>query len=376
MTSTEYLFWTCMFMTLYPYALYPLVVAAWSKASGRKWIIGTYQPKTSMIISVHNEEKVIRSKIDNALALAYSNELLEILVVSDGSTDSTEDIVSSFTDPRIKLLSFERAGKTACLNRAVAQTRGDVLVFTDANSMFPNHTLANIARNFADPNVGLVTGWTKYRKPGSDVEEAPGVYARLEKYTKLSESLISSCVGADGAIFGLRRELYRDLEDHDINDFIIPLHVLDQNQRVVLDPEVYCLEEPSGDAEREFARQARITNRTLGAIKRNMRFLNPARFGSFSFFLLSHKILRFMTPFFALGLFSSSIALVNTGATYFLASVGLSIFIISGVLGITGLINSRMINLSSAFLLTNLAQLKGWFRFLTGCSDTMWAPKR
>jgi glycosyltransferase involved in cell wall biosynthesis len=246
MTSTEYLFWTCMFMTLYPYALYPLVVAAWSKASGRKWIIGTYQPKTSMIISVHNEEKVIRSKIENALGPGIlESSCWKFSVVSDGSTDSTEHIVSSFPDPRIRLLSFERAGKTACLNRAVAQAKGDVLVFTDANSMFPRPHISKYCTELRGSERWLVTGWTKYRKPGSDVEEAPGVYARLEKYTKQSESLISSCVGADGAIFAIRRELYRDLEDHDINDFIIPLHVLDQNQRVVLDPEVYCLEEPS-----------------------------------------------------------------------------------------------------------------------------------
>jgi hypothetical protein len=117
------------------------------------------------------------------------------------------------------------------------------------------------------------------------------------------------------------------------------------------------------DAEKEFARQARITNRTLGAIKRNMRFLNPVRFGSFSFFLLSHKILRFMTPFFALGLFSTSIALVNTGTMYFLASVGMSIFIIAGALGITGSDSTLgLINLSH-FFVDELGSTEGMVSF-------------
>ncbi len=372
----EAFFFFCLAMTTYPYALYPLLVSAWSRVGGRMWSRGKYKPMISLIISVHNEEKIIRDKIENALALDYPEDLLEILVVSDGSTDNTNSIASSFQDKRIILKAYERSGKTACLNRAAADARGDILVFTDANSIFPPDTLNKIVRNFSDEKVGLVSGWTRYRTQGSQKEEATGFYARLEKFIKESESTISSCVGADGAIFAMRRELYRPLEDQDINDFVIPLNVVDQNRRVVMDPNVYCFEEPSEGIGKEYSRQVRITNRTLGAIYRNMRFLNPLRFGSFSFFLFSHKILRFMVPFFAGGLLLSSILLVSSAGFYLLVLTGMTLFILTGVAGLLKLFNLRLVNLCTAFLLTNMAQIVGWARFLTGRADTLWTPQR
>ncbi len=222
----------------------------------------------------------------------------------------------------------------------------------------------------------MVTCWTKYRLHGSDLEEAPGFYARLEKIIKKGESLVSSCVGADGAIFALRKDLYRPLEDQDINDFVIPLNVVGQNRRVVLDPEVYCLEEPAQGKGREFSRQARITNRTLGAIWRNARFLNPFRYGSFAFFLLSHKVLRFMVPFFALGALLTSLLLISAGLIFVLVFAGMCMFILVGMGGLLGLNHSRLVNLCATFLLTNLAQAAGWFRFVTGRADTLWTPQR
>ena len=369
-------FFFLLLMTIYPYAFYPLLVYAWARVVNRKWRTGAYQPMITLIISVYNEEKVIRAKIENALALDYPEDRLEILVVSDGSTDNTEQIVASFTDPSVRLLAFERAGKTACLNQTFLQAKGDIVVFTDANSMFPPQALTKIARNFADKDIGLVSGWTKYKRLGSDLEETPGLYARLEKIIKQGESLVSSCVGADGAIFAVRRELYRHLEDYDINDFVIPLNVVDQNRRVILDPEVYCLEEPSEGMGREYARQVRITNRTLGAIRRNVRFLNPFKYGSFAFFLLSHKVLRFMVPFFALGLFLSSLYLATSSVLYSLVVAMLCLFILAGIVGLLGLNHSRLVKLCATFLLTSLAQAKGWTRFITGHADTLWTPRR
>lgn len=376
MSVVEVIFWVCLFMTLYPYIFYPLLVVAWSRVSGRPWRQGDEQPRISLCISVFNEEGVIRQKLENALALDYPSHLLDIFVVSDGSTDATDAIVASFGDRRVVLKAYHRAGKTACLNRAVTEMSGDIIVFTDANSMFPRQALAMIARNFSDENVGLVTGWTKYRRPGSEEEETPGIYARLEKITKEGESLISSCVGADGAIFALRRELYRRLEDYDINDFVIPLNVLGQERRVVLDKDVYCLEEPSEGAAREFRRQARITNRTLGAIRRNAHFLHPLRYGSFAFFLLSHKVLRFMVPLFAAGTLLSSLALLNTETFYLLMFLLTCLVLGAGLLGLMNLAHSRTINLCATFLLTNAGQALGWFRFLTGRADTLWTPQR
>lgn len=372
----NYIFYTLIFLSAYSYCIYPLIVFVLSLLFGDDLVRNDVTPSMSVIISVFNEERIIEEKLINTLSLEYSKDLLEIIVVSDGSTDNTNDIVSNFSDPRLVLKAFtERSGKTACLNRIVPEAKGEIIVFTDANSMFPSDTLSKIARNFADPSIGLVTGWTKYLGSEGD-KETTGLYSRLEKMTKYWESLVCSCVGADGAIFALRKTLYKPLQDYDINDFVIPLNAVAQNRRVVLDPEVFCLEQPSQDELKEFRRQARITTRTLGAIHRNLRFLNPLKFGLFSFFLLSHKLIRFMVPFFLVGTLLAGVVLFGNSiicAGIFLAQL---FFIIVGVAGIFARLKGRLADFCKFFLVTSLAQLAGWVRFLFGKTDTMWTPQR
>lgn len=372
----ELLFFIALLLTLYPYAIYPLLVIAWSKQSGRTWGKEHITPPVSVIISVYNEEEVIREKIENALSLDYPTDLFEVIVVSDGSTDRTNQIVTSIIDHRLVLRTYpERNGKTACLNQVVPDAKGDILIFTDANSMFPSDAILKLARNFFDDRIGLVTGWTKYRKAGGE-EETTGLYARLEKVTKYGESLISSCVGADGAVFAMRKELYRPLKDYDINDFVIPLNVIGQGKRVVLDPEVYCVEKPSEGEVKEFRRQVRITNRTIGAIWRNVGFLNPVAHGTFSFFLFSHKIIRFLVPFFFLGTFCSGLFLSGESTIYAGFAIVQAFFIVIGIFGIYEYLHGRFVQLCSFILLTIYAQLVGWMRWATGKSDVIWKPER
>jgi len=198
----------------------------------------------------------------------------------------------------------------------------------------------------------------------------------LEKVTKQGESLVSSCVGADGAIFAIRKELYKPLEIYDINDFVIPLNVIAQNKRVILDPEVFCFEEPTDGGGKGFSRQARISNRTLGALWRGKSFLNPKQYGSFAFFLLSHKVIRFLVPFFFIICFLLSLMLATNNWVYALFFVAQLSFIGLGFIGIYKKLENRLINLSAFFLLTISAQLIGWLRFLTGKADTVWTPLR
>lgn len=319
---------------------------------------------------------MIEEKVKNTLSLDYPEELLEILVISDGSTDRTNEIVSGFKDSRLVLWAFhERSGKTACLNRVVSKAKGDIVLFTDANSIFPSGVIPKLVRNFSDQQVGLVTGWTKYIQAGKD-KEATGFYSKIEKMTKYWESLVSSCVGADGAIFAIRKALYKPLEEQDINDFVVPLHVILQGKRVVLDPEVYCIEEsPKGEGD-EFRRQARITNRTLRAIRRNAEFLNPFPHGSFSFFLLSHKLLRFLVPFFMTAAFIANLLLLRVSSLYIGLILVQILFLSLGLANIAGKIEGRLANICKFFLITLYAQLIGWIRTLRGIPDAMWTPQR
>jgi glycosyltransferase involved in cell wall biosynthesis len=372
----EILFLILLFLCIYPYFLYPLLITLLSKLFAADWQRGDSKQRISLIISVFNEEGVIREKIENSLNLHYPEELLEIIIVSDGSTDRTNQIASSFSDPRVRLEAFsERKGKTACLNHVVPLAKGDIILFTDANSMFPTDALLKFSRNFTSEQVGLVTGWTKYRKPGGD-EESVGLYGRLEMITKKAESLVSSCVGADGAVFAVRKVLYQPLDDYDINDFVIPLNVIGQGKRVVLDADLYCVEEPGDNESKEFRRQVRITNRTLGAIWRNIHFLNPAAYGSFSFFLLSHKVVRFLVPFSFLGTLITALLLTNVSILFTGFAIAQLIFICIGIAGILKFSNGRLTQLCSFFLLTISAQLVGWIRWASGKADVMWEPAR
>ena len=369
-------FFIFFFLTVYPYVLFPLLMVALSRLAGKDWARSDSKQLITVIISVFNEEGVIREKIENTLKLLYPAELLEILIVSDGSTDRTNQIVTSFKDPRIRQAAFsERKGKTACLNQVIPEAKGEILVFTDANSMFPADALQKFSRNFTCEEIGLVTGWTKYRNPGGEGESV-GLYARLEMITKQAESRFSSCVGADGAVFAVRKNLYRPLQDYDINDFVIPLNVIGQGKRVVLDPEVFCIEQPADNESKEFSRQARITNRTLGAIQRNNQFLNPVTYGSFSLFLFSHKVIRFLVPFFFMGTLVTGLLLAGESVFFTGFVVAQMLFICIGIAGMFKLLKGRLPQLCSFFLLTIAAQLVGWIRWATGKADVMWKPAR
>ena len=185
-------------------------------------------PKVSLIISVYNEEAVLPDKLTNSLQLDYPRELLEVIVVSDGSTDGTAEIVKSFADRGIILKSYQgRIGKTACLNRAVADLSSDVVIFSDANAMYPPNTVRALIAPFTDSRIGFVTGGTSYvAGSNGQMGESIGVYAQLEQMTKLLESRLGSCVGADGAMFAIRRLLYEPLDQADINDLVIPLKIV------------------------------------------------------------------------------------------------------------------------------------------------------
>ncbi len=372
----EIFFYILFVLCIYPYLLYPFIVTVYAKIVGNGWELGDFKQGISIIISVYNEEGVIREKLENTLKLIYPEPLLEIIVVSDGSTDRTNEIVESFGKSRVRLKAFsERKGKTACLNQVVPDAVGDIIIFTDANSMFPPDLLQKLSANFCGDQIGLVTGWTKYRVPGG-TEETVGLYARLEMITKQAESMVSSCVGADGAVFAIRKSLYLPLQDGDINDFVIPLNVIAQEKRVVLDPAVYCIERPGENETKEYRRQVRITNRTLRAIGRNIEFLNPFVYGSFSFFLLSHKVIRFLVPFSFLGVLVAALLLMNEAIFYAGFAVAQLIFICIGIAGICKIFTGRLTQFCSFFLLTIVAQLVGWLRWTFGKADVMWKPIR
>lgn len=373
----EIVFFIFLFLSVYSYLIFPGILWILQLVFKNPWKRRDSRlPAVSLIISAYNEETVIAKKVQNALGLDYPKKLLEIVVASDGSHDRTDEIVSAISDQRVSLYAFaERSGKTACLNRVVPHTKGDIVVFTDANSIYPDSTIQTLVRNFADDSIGCVTGWTKYIGADGTTDET-GLYAKFERWIKIQESRISSCVGADGAIFAIRKEMFQRLEDRDINDFITPLDVIGQRRRVVMDPEAFCWEDASDATGKAYRRQVRITNRTLSAIRRRWLFLNPFRYGCFSFFLISHKILRLFTPFFLLATMSTNLFLIKNFSIYWIFCLASLSFILCGTVGLFTGNKNRLISVCKLFLITFTAQLIGSLRLLAGIEDRIWKPER
>ncbi len=313
----------------------------------------------------------------------YPRALLDVIVVSDASTDGTNAIARSFEPEGVRLIVQERrSGKTAGLNRAIQIARGDVAVFTDANSAYPADGIRTLVDYFRDPTIGLVSGYTKYTVDDTgEVAEATNAYTTLERAIKKGESRWGCCVGADGAIFAMRRSLYRTLQDDDINDLVLPLSVIDQGFRCVLADDAYCTENPGENLESEFRRQSRITNRSLRAIWRRAHLLHPFRFPTFSFFLLSHKVLRFLAPVFLCASALALAALAPQSDRYL--GLALAAAFTTGLLLLAA--NPRLtrsatwlrpIRLLHVFVTMNLAMLHGWWKFITRRSEVTWQHDR
>ena len=226
-------------IVVYTYFLYPvllLLLTAGKKeveyAPFAEW------PLISLIIAAHNEEAVLKEKLENSLSLDYPHERLEIIVASDGSTDATEDIVASFAERGVRLHRVrERGGKTQAQNEAVRLANGQFFVFSDANSMYDKQALKNLLRPFADARIGCVCGELRYANPAGDAAgKGEGAYWRYEQFLKGRESLLSSTLGANGSIYALRRELFEELESDIISDFIMPVRVWRRGFRVVYAP--------------------------------------------------------------------------------------------------------------------------------------------
>ena len=337
----------------------------------------------TLFISAYNEEEIIEEKLRNTLELDYPNQELETIVVSDGSTDRTPEIVGRFADRGVILRHYEeRIGKTGCLNRAIPSARGEILVFSDANAFYDRDAVRHLVRNFQDARVGFVTGHTKYAYPLSGGALAPvGLYAKLETWTKRLESRIGSCVGADGAIFAIRKERYSPLHDEDINDFVMPLQIIQGGFRGVLEEQAYCIERTGKSPAEEFRRQVRITSRTLRALFKHSGLLNPLRYPLFAYQLTSHKFLKLLMPFLLVLLFVANAFLVmeRSGTILLLTFVSqIGFYSLSAVAQMTGCSGplARAASLSHVFLAVNVAVLIGWKQYLRGEHYRTWVTNR
>jgi cellulose synthase/poly-beta-1,6-N-acetylglucosamine synthase-like glycosyltransferase len=378
-TAAFLVFWGCAASILYTYVFYPLLLMA--LASRHKTIDPPEGvdveslPTVSVLIAAHNEEAVIRSRIENLLAVDYPSGKLELVIASDASSDRTASIVREYADRGVALFEFRsRIGKAAVLDAVIPALLGDVVVLSDANTMMNPAALRRLARWFIDPRVGSVCGKLVLTDPASG-RNVDSMYWRYETLLKRCEARVGGLLGANGGIYAIRRSLFRGVpRDTIVDDFVIPLLArVRTGCRLIYDETAVAFEETPPELSSEFRRRARIGAGGFQSIAFLWPLLDPRR-GTIAFTFFSHKVLRWLGPFFLLGLAIANLMLVDLGiygASFVVGTVALGAAL-AGRFWSNRSPAGKAMRLATMFATMNAALLVGFFRWALGRQMGTW----
>ena len=337
-------------------------------------------PSVTFITTAYNEESVIEEKLLNSLEIDYPSESFDITVASDCSTDGTDEIVSRYASRGIKLVrASSRKGKTGAQNESLKYAKGDILVFSDANTMYSPDAIRKLVANFADPEVGCVGGRLVYVSDTQrELISEKGLYERVDQYIKKLESDVYSCIGLDGAIYAIRKELARPIPESLTTDFMVPLDVIVQGYRVVFEGDAVVYEEVPSSSYVEFRRKIRTVSAGATALYAARRLLNPFKFGWTAWFLIFHKVLRWITPFFLVSLLIVTYLLSPHSAGYSLFLWAQVTFYVLALLG--GFLRRsfpiKIFTVPFFFCMTSISALWGLVLFVRGRRSEVWDVER
>lgn len=370
-------FWGSLATVAYVYAGYPITLMLLPRRpSRRSSAISLVLPRVTVVIAAFNERVSIRPTVQNKLDQDYPAGLLDVVVVSDASTDGTDDIVQEMQASRVTLLrNPRREGKTAALNRAMTVARGEIVVFSDANSLYAPDAVARLVACFEDPDVGYVTGRLEYGDGGSAVGSGSGLYMRYENWVRRLETRAGSVIGVNGGIDAVRRLLYEPMRPDHLPDFMLPLRVAARGLRVVYSESAVSYEEALGQQADEYRMRIRVTLRALRTLAEMRSLLRP-RHGLLAFELMVHKVLRYLVAFLLAAMLLSGLLLAGSapyawmsalqGAMYGAAAVGW----LAG-----GRIRWRPVFVPFYFCLINVAAAAACIRYLQGQQQVIWTPR-
>jgi cellulose synthase/poly-beta-1,6-N-acetylglucosamine synthase-like glycosyltransferase len=382
-TLAEVALWSSIAWLVYSYGGFAAAIAAAGWLRNRRVRRAPITPSASLIIAAYNEEHCIRERLENALAMDYPADRLQVIVASDGSTDRTGPIVEEYRGRGVTLLPLPRAGKIHALNAAATAATGDILVFSDANTMCERGALRALTRNFADPEVGGVAGHTGYALESRTESSAHGerLYWNYDAWLKELETRSGSVVSAHGGWYAIRRHLYLPVPDGAVtDDFAISTAVIEQGYRLVFEPEARATEFAVPEARREFRRRVRLMTRGLRGVVLRRRLLNPFRYGMYSGVLFSHKVVRRLAPLALITAMLSSIVLAPTSRFY---AVMLAAQVLFYALAVAGYLlrrtapgRSKPIYIPFFYCMANIASLLALVQLCRGTRIEHWQPQR
>ncbi len=381
-----FLFWLFISLTVYCYFGYPLLL--WLMAQLRSSPVqkGSYEPKISVVLSVWNEEDVIKEKLQNLLSLDYPKEKMEVLVGSDGSTDQTTRIIRGFNDPRIHLIERpQRQGKMATLNELVQTAKNETIVFCDARQTFAPNAIRELVSNLADSHVGCVSGELIFEEKKEEGATAKGVnlYWNYEKFIRKHESRLHSMLGATGAIYAIRRELFVPIPAKIVlDDMFVPLQIIRKGYRAVLDESAKAYDQVADSPREEHRRKTRTLFGNYQIFRLFSDLFNPFH-SPVAIQLFSHKLLRVLIPIFLILLFILNALLIGEPLYQVMFYLQITFYgmAVTGALsryqkhGIFNLI-SKICYIPYVFCLLNFSALAGTLRFFSSRQEVTWQKAR
>jgi len=363
-----------IFLSLYSYAVYPFILILLRPLFNKKVHQADTEPTVSMIIAVYNEEKKIGDKLDNTLELEYPRDKLEIIVASDASTDDTEAIVRRF--PGVKLLrAGERGGKERAQKIALDATRGEILVFTDAGTFLDKSAIRSIVRNFADSSVGAVSSCDKLLSV--QAKNAEDLYVRYEMMLRRLESGFNGIVGLSGSFFAGRREVCEGWAEDLPSDFNTVFLARKKGLRAISDDAVVGYYRDIQKNQSEYKRKVRTLIRGMDTFMRTLELLNVFKYGAFSWQLISHKLMRWLVPFFLTAL--AAVTLVGAWEGSALCSILFALQFVFYAFALLGALSSGSrkwlpVKVAFYFSSVNVAILLAWVGYFKGERIRIWNP--
>jgi cellulose synthase/poly-beta-1,6-N-acetylglucosamine synthase-like glycosyltransferase len=367
------LFWLSAAAVVYAYAGYPLALAALTRHRRETPPPTNELPTVTMIVPVHNERRTLDSKLANMRALDYPADRLDILFVSDGSTDGTPEMIRAAGDARVSVLELPvRGGKAGALNAGLEAARGEIVLFTDASILLESDAVRHIVAPFADPAIGCVSGEDQIAALGGE-----GLYGRYELMVRRLESRLHSIAGASGSVYAQRRALCAPFVPNLAPDFLSVLRTVEQGYRAVAAPDARGHMTAVSVPRAEFERKVRTLLRGITTLVAYRQLLNPIRYGWFALILLSHKLTRWLVPFFLIVMLATS-AWLAIGSPWFLAMfLAQALFYLlaaAPLVGWTVLARSLPVKVAVYFTTVNLATIVAWLKYCVGQRQELWAP--
>lgn len=366
------LFWICVAGVLYPYAGYPLALWAIGRVTRRPApAAAAVPPAVTMIVPVHNEESRMARKMANTLALDFPADRLQVVFVSDGSTDRTVDVIRASATPSMEVVELpHRGGKAAALNAGLARARNEILVFSDASIELEPPSLRHIVSRFADPAIGCISGEDRIAGSGGEAW-----YGRYELLLRRLESDVHSIVGASGSFYAQRRALCRPFTEGMAPDFLSVLRTVEQGARAVTAPAAVGAMTSAKDHRNEFERKTRTAIRGITTLVAYGHMLNPFRYGLFAFALLSHKVLRWLAPLFLIGMLLAAVPLA--GQPFYAAALAAqaAFYLWAAAAHLWPAARAPLPGRIALYFTTvNMAILVAWVKYASGVRQELWTP--